>query len=76
MKGGRIILIRRFVPYRMYTFVSERRGIAGYVAERRFQKRQKTCSIHIITHFKNWSNYFLSLLKPKNLSQSVKIERG
>lgn len=34
MKGGRIILIRRFVPYRMYTFVSERRSIAGYVCGR------------------------------------------
>ena len=64
-----------------------------------FKSDNKTCSIHIITHFKNWSNYFLPLLKSefleppeiflyvrkmevhtplniKNLSQSVKIERG
>ena len=41
-----------------------------------FKSDNKTCSIHIITHFKNGSNYFLPLLKPKNLSQSVKIERG
>ena len=32
-----------------------------------FKSGNKTCSIHIITNFKNWSNYFLPLLKSEFL---------
>ena len=65
MKGGRIILIRRFVPYRMYTFVSERRGIAGYVAERRFQKRQKDMLNSYHYSLKNLVKLFFAITKTK-----------
>ena len=43
-----IILISRFVPYRVYIFVSERRSIAGYVTERTDETWCKANAIKLV----------------------------